>query len=352
MAPTQGSGGAAFARAGLALLQRLPPEASHTLGLRALALSRHLWRTPPVPPALEVRAFGRHFAHPVGLAAGFDKNGDYLDALGALGFSHVEIGTVTPRPQAGNPRPRLFRLRGATALVNRMGFNNKGADHVAARLRRAAFDGVRGVSIGKNADTPLEGAAADYLACLRTLYGVADYFAINVSSPNTLGLRQLQHADALASIVQPLQEERRKLTGRHGKSVPLLVKISPDLDAEQLRALCRALTRHAVDGVIATNSSTDIAVPGTEADTRPEGGISGAPLTARALEVLRILRTELAADFPIISVGGLMTAADVLARIDAGANLVQLYTGFVYRGPQLLTEILRSLELRTQTAHP
>jgi dihydroorotate dehydrogenase len=334
-----------FARAGLALLQRLPPEASHAAGLRTLRLTRGFWRAPQVPPALEVRLFGLRFAHPVGLAAGFDKNGDYIDALGALGFSHVEIGTVTPRPQPGNPRPRLFRLRHAGALVNRMGFNNQGAEYVAACLQRARFRGVRGVSIGKNADTPLERAADDYLVCLRKLYSVADYFAINVSSPNTLGLRDLQSADALAGIIEPLQQERQRLAAQHGKSVPLLVKISPDLDAAALREMCRSLKRHAVDGVIATNSSTDIGVPGIEPGARPAGGISGAPLASRALQVLRELRHELGADFPILGVGGLMNASDVIARLEAGANLVQLYTGFVYRGPALLTEVLQALSL-------
>jgi dihydroorotate dehydrogenase len=335
-----------LARAGLALLLRLPPEASHAAGLRALQFTRGLWRAPPVPSGLEVRPFGLRFAHPVGLAAGFDKNGDYVDALGALGFSHVEIGTVTPRPQPGNPRPRLFRLRDAGALVNRMGFNNQGAEYVAARLLRARFRGVRGVSIGKNADTPLARAADDYLDCLRKLYAVADYFAINVSSPNTEGLRDLQAADALAGIIEPLQQERQRLAAQHGRSVPLLVKISPDLEVAALREMCRSLERHAVDGVIATNSSTDIGVPGIEPGARPAGGISGAPLTSRALQVLRELRSEMGPDFPIIGVGGLMTAADVLARLEAGASLVQLYTGFVYRGPALLTEILHSLGQR------
>ncbi len=340
-----------FARAGLALLQRLPPEASHLAGLRALQLTQRWWRTPPVSSALALSVFGQRFAHPVGLAAGFDKNGDYLDALGALGFSHVEIGTVTPRPQPGNPRPRLFRLRSAGALVNRMGFNNQGADHVAVRLQRASFRGIRGVSIGKNADTPLHEAAGDYLACFRKLYAVADYFALNVSSPNTRGLRELQAGDALSAIIEPLQTERLRLAAQHGKSIPLLVKISPDLDVPALRELCRALQCLAVDGVIATNSSTEIAlprktVPETDSGVQPAGGISGAPLTARSLQVLTELRRELGASFPIISVGGLMSAADALARLDAGANLVQLYTGFVYRGPALLREILQSLERR------
>src|SRR4051812_7288923 len=200
-----------LARAALPLLLRLPPEAAHALGLRGLKLLGSRWPAPLAPASLAVEVFGLRFAHPVGLAAGFDKNGDYLDALGALGFSHIEIGTVTPNPQAGNPRPRLFRLRGARALINRMGFNNRGADYVAARVTAARYRGVRGISIGKNAATPLPRAVDDYLACLRTLYAVADYFAINVSSPNTHGLRSLQDSDALGGIIEPLQEERERL---------------------------------------------------------------------------------------------------------------------------------------------
>jgi dihydroorotate dehydrogenase len=330
----------------LPVLQRLPPEAAHHLALRGLGLLRRCWHVPP-SAGLDVHLAGLRFAHPIGLAAGFDKNGDHLDALGALGFSHIEVGTVTPRPQPGNPRPRLFRLRGARALINRMGFNNRGAEYVAQQLRRASRRGVRGVSIGKNADTPLERAADDYIACLRQLYPLADYFAINVSSPNTLGLRDLQAAAALASIVEPLQEERQRLEARHGRRVPLLVKISPDLDADQMNELCGALRRHALDGalegVIATNSSTDL--PGFEAElqARQGGGLSGAPLAAKSLEVLRQLRHGLGPDFPIIGVGGLMSPESVLERLAAGANLVQLYTGFVYRGPELLWDSLQRL---------
>ena len=328
--------------AALPLLQRLPPEAAHELGLRGLGLLRPLWRAPEMSRA-DVELFGLRFPHPVGLAAGFDKNGDFVDALGSIGFSHIEIGTVTPRPQAGNPRPRLFRLRKSRALINRMGFNNKGADHVAARLRRAAWRGIRGISIGKNATTPLEHAAGDYIACLRRLYEFADYFAINVSSPNTQGLRELQAEEALAGIVKPLQEERRALLAKYGKRVPLLVKISPDLEPHELHDLCEALPRLQVDGVIATNSSTRI--PGFEAElaARQGGGLSGAPLGGKALETLRRLRLGLGAGFPIISVGGIMNADAAIERLMAGANLVQLYTGFVYRGPALLEEILRRI---------
>lgn len=320
------------ARVALPLLLRLPPEAAHALGLRGLELLARGWPAPVIPARFAVEAFGLRFAHPVGLAAGFDKNGDYLDPLGALGFSHIEIGTVTPRPQPGNTRPRLFRLREQRALVNRMGFNNRGADYVAARVARSNYRGVRGISIGKNADTPLERAGDDYLACLRTLYTVADYFAINVSSPNTQGLRTLQSSDALAGIVEPLQEERERLAAAHGRRVPLLVKISPDLDDAVLRAMAASVRSHALDGVIATNTTLHAC-----------GGLSGAPLRDRAMAALRVLREELGNSIPLIGVGGLMSADDVRARLEAGANLVQLYTGFVYRGPALLNECLQSL---------
>jgi dihydroorotate dehydrogenase len=337
-----------LARVALPLLLRMPPETSHALGLRGLKLLASAWPAPVLPSSHEVEALGLRFAHPIGLAAGFDKNGDYLDALGAIGFSHIEIGTVTPRPQPGNARPRLLRLRHARALVNRMGFNNRGADYVAARVANSKYRGIRGLSIGKNADTPLDRAVDDYLACLRTLYRVADYVAINVSSPNTQGLRGLQATDALAGIIEPLQEERERLATRHGRRVPLLVKISPDLDEAGLRAMAASVRRHALDGVIAGNTSTRIEGTATglakaRIFTEKGGGISGAPLGARALATVRQLRDEMGTGIPIIGVGGLMNGADVRARLEAGATLVQLYTGFVYRGPALLNECLQCL---------
>jgi len=332
-----------LARAALPVLQRLPPETAHTLGLRGLQLLRSRWPARPIDSALAVEAFGLRFAHPLGLAAGFDKNGEYLDALGALGFSHIEVGTVTPRPQPGNPRPRLFRLRQIDTLLNRMGFNNKGADYVAARLRESSYRGIRGVSIGKNADTPLERAADDYLECLRKLYAVADYFAINVSSPNTQRLRELQAPDALADIIVPLQQEREGLAKTHGKRVPLLVKISPDLDGTELRELCATMKSHGVDGVIATNTTTGSQTLRALAKDLGNGGFSGMPLAPRATGILQELRRELGDAFPIIAAGGIMSGAAALARLQAGANLLQVYTGFVYRGPALVTEILEAL---------
>jgi dihydroorotate dehydrogenase len=228
------------------------------------------------------------------------------------------------------------------ALINRMGFNNAGAERVAANLRRATYRGIRGVSIGKNSDTPIEAAAADYLACLEQLYDVADYFAVNVSSPNTARLRELQSADSLGGIVGPLLEARARLAAQTRRHVPLFVKISPDLEADELDALCAALIALSVDGVIAINTSTRVPALQAELDAH-QGGVSGAPVAARSVEVLRALRVRLGPRFPIINVGGIMSAQDALARLAAGANLVQVYTGFVYRGPALLAETLRAL---------
>lgn len=332
-----------IARATLPVLRRWDPERAHDWGLVGLRCLRPFWPAPQVPRPLAVRRIGLEFAHPVGLAAGFDKNADYLDALGALGFSHVELGTVTPRPQPGNPKPRMFRAPGE-ALVNRMGFNNKGVDHLVSRLRRARYAGIRGVSIGKNADTPLEQAAQDYLTCLGKVYAVADYVAVNVSSPNTARLRELQTPDGLEKIVGPLLEERLRLETRHGRRVPLLVKVAPDLDASQVSALAAGLRALGVDGVIATNTTTDLSCLGTAWPAERRGGLSGGPLHSRSIAVIAQLRAELGADFPIIGVGGIVDAERASATLRAGADLMQVYTGFAYRGPALLEEILNGLQ--------
>ncbi|HTV94580.1 MAG TPA: quinone-dependent dihydroorotate dehydrogenase [Steroidobacteraceae bacterium] len=332
-----------IARASLPALSRLDPERAHDWGLAGLACLGPFWPKPRQRAGAALRRLGLEFAHPLGLAAGFDKNGDYLDALGALGFSHIELGTVTPRPQPGNPRPRMFRVRAASALVNRMGFNNKGVDHLAGRLRRARFAGIRGVSIGKNADTPIERAAEDYVSCLERIYESADYVAVNVSSPNTARLRELQSPDSLEPIVDSLLEARARLESRHGRRVPLLVKIAPDLEAPELRVLAGSLRASGTDGVIATNTTTDLSALGEAWPASRRGGLSGEPLHARSVDVIGQLRAELGAGFPIIGVGGIMDAKSALATLDAGADLLQLYTGFAYRGPCLLEEILNAL---------
>jgi dihydroorotate dehydrogenase len=280
----------------------------------------------------------------VGLAAGFDKNGDYLDALGAVGFSHVELGTVTPRPQPGNPKPRMFRIPGSLALINRMGFNNKGVDHLIAQLARSRYRGIRGVSIGKNFDTPIENAQDDYVACLRKVYPHADYVAVNVSSPNTARLRELQDRDGLQRILGALLDERAVLQERHGRRVPLVVKVAPDLSEAQVCALAQEMRALQPDGVIATNTSSDLNV------REQRGGLSGAPLHPRSVKVISQLRAELGADFPIIGVGGIVSADAARETLRAGANLLQIYTGFAYRGADLLEEIVRGLRSQREPA--
>ena len=332
-----------IARASLPILTRLDPEVAHDLGLAGLRWLRPLWPALEVPAELAVRCLGLRFAHPLGLAAGFDKNGDYLDALGAIGFSHVELGTVTPRPQAGNPKPRMFRIPEASALINRMGFNNKGVDHLVAQVSRSRYQGLRGISIGKNFDTPLENAQDDYLICLRKVYAFADYIAVNISSPNTARLRELQDRDGLERILGTLLEERRVLQARHGKRVPLLVKVAPDLTPEQISALARDLRSLAVDGAIATNTTTDRSALGDVPAAAQAGGLSGAPLHPLSIRVISQLRAELGAGFPLIGVGGIVSAEHARATLRAGANLIQIYTGFAYRGSALLEEIVRAL---------
>jgi len=320
-----------LAQAALPILTRIEPEAAHDLGLAGLRLLKPLW------PAVRVSA------HPLGLAAGFDKNGDYLDALGVLGFSHIELGTVTPRPQPGNPKPRMFRVPGTRALINRMGFNNKGVDHLVAQVSRSRYAGIRGISIGKNLDTPMDRAQDDYVACMRKVYAFADYVAVNVSSPNTARLRELQAADGLQRILGSLLEERRALEQRHERRVPLLVKIAPDLDSEQVSAIAQQLRILQIDGVIATNTSSDLSILGHSSAAEQRGGVSGAPLHPKSVRVISQLRAELGADFPIIGVGGIVCAGDALASLRAGANLLQIYTGFAYRGAAVIDEILSEL---------
>jgi dihydroorotate dehydrogenase len=293
-----------------------------------------------------VTLMGLRFANRAGLAAGLDKNGDCLEAWSRLGFGFVEIGTVTPRPQPGNPRPRMFRLPRSRALINRLGFNNKGVDYLLARVRESDFrasGGVLGINIGKNFDTPNERAADDYLACLRKVHAAAGYITINISSPNTSALRELQNEEPLRKLLTLLVAEGRKLDDQQGRHVPLLVKVAPDLDDAQVAHIAVVARETGVDGLIATN--TTVSRDGVEDEVRAaeSGGLSGAPLRPRAETVLRALRWHLGKDFPLIGVGGIMTAADAGARIDAGADLVQIYTGFIYHGPQLVTECAQAL---------
>jgi dihydroorotate dehydrogenase len=272
---------------------------------------------------------------------GVDKNGEHIDALAALGFGFIEIGTITPRPQPGNPRPRLFRIPERQAIINRMGFNNDGVDQLLAHVDAADFPrrgGILGINIGKNFDTPIDKAADDYLFCLERVYAAASYVTVNVSSPNTRNLRELQRDEALDALLGSLKSQQSRLADRHGKYVPLALKIAPDLDDSQVDAIAALLCRHRMDGVIATN--TTLARVGVEGLPNAEqaGGLSGAPLLAMSNAVLNKLAVALAGEVPIIGVGGILSGADAAAKIAAGARLVQLYTGFIYRGPELVAE--------------
>lgn len=328
------------------LLFALEAETAHHFTLEALRRLYDLGLVPApasAPSTCARSVMGLGFPNPVGLAAGLDKNGDCIDALARLGFGFLEIGTVTPRPQPGNPRPRVFRLPAARAIINRLGFNSDGVDRLVENVKRARFHGVLGINLGKNADTPLERAAEDYVACLRKVYSLASYVTINISSPNTRDLRQLQQASELDQLLGALKSEQRRLADVHGKHVPLAVKIAPDLDDAQIAAVAGLLQRHGVEAVIATNTTTTRDGVSGLAHADEAGGLSGAPLTMRSTKVVRELARALRGDIPIIAVGGIMSGADARDKIAAGASLVQLYTGLVYRGPELVRECVNAL---------
>jgi len=326
------------------LLFALDPEAAHDLALTSLKLVERggmaslLAETGPAP---SVKLMGLEFPNALGLAAGLDKNGEYIDALAAMGFGFIEIGTVTPRPQPGNPKPRLFRLPEAQALINRMGFNNQGVERLLANVARARFRGVLGINIGKNFDTPIARAADDYELCLAKVYAQASYVTVNVSSPNTKDLRQLQGADELGALAGKLKTEQNRLADAHGRYVPLVLKIAPDLDDAELEAVAKCLLRHRLDGVIATNTTISRAGVAGLRHAEEAGGLSGAPLRDASTALIAKLARLLDGGLPIIGVGGVMNAADARAKLEAGASLVQIYTGFIYRGPELVGEILR-----------
>ena len=286
---------------------------------------------------------GIDFPNPVGLAAGLDKNADYLNALAALGFGFIEAGTVTPRPQPGNPRPRLFRLPQAQTLINRMGFNNKGVDYLVQQVQRSGFRGVLGINIGKNFDTPLERTAADYLLCLRKVYPYAHYVTVNISSPNTPGLRDLQYGETLNRLLALLKEEQGKLAVDYGRYVPLAVKIAPDLSDAEIVFIGKTLLQYDIDAVIATNTTFSRQGVAGLPHAEESGGLSGRPLTALATQVVQRLREIVGGRLPIIAVGGILNGADAKAKLAAGASLVQLYTGLIYRGPALVREVAEAL---------
>lgn len=322
----------------------LPPEKAHALTLGAMRLRGRL-----IPPRAyagdPINLMGLSFSNRVGLAAGFDKNAVAVDGWFSLGFGHVEVGTVTPKPQPGNPRPRVYRLASHEAIINRMGFPNEGAERVAARLRSRRGSAVVGVNIGKNATTPLERAVDDYLFCLRTVFPIADYVTVNVSSPNTAGLRSLQDTEQLVPLLSSVIAESRELEKRHGKRVPVVLKISPDLTAPELRGVARAAASIPVAGIIATNTTISRGAVAGHPRAQELGGLSGRPLFAKSSAAVRTLREELGPAMPIIGVGGVASAADALTLRQAGADLVQAYTAMVYRGPRLVHELAQALRV-------
>ncbi len=327
----------------------LDAERAHGLGLTAIEALYRSGMNPLVsrrPAPLPTRVFGLEFANPVGLAAGLDKNGEHIDALFGLGFGFVEIGTVTPRPQEGNPRPRMFRLSENQAIINRLGFNNLGVDVLVANVERAKRRGVLGINIGKNKLTPNNLAVQDYLHCMERVYPLADYITANISSPNTAGLRDLQSEDALRRFVGELRERQEKLAGKHGKRTPLLVKIAPDLSESEIDGIAMVLGEAHIDGVLATNTTVDRYSIRNHPRSVEEGGLSGQPLYGKSTAVLRRLRSRLDESIPLIGVGGIMSGADAAGKLAAGANLVQFYTGLIYRGPALIRESVEALRLR------
>ncbi len=321
-----------------AALFRLDPETAHSVALKSLSALR------PAAALLGAatgagearRVMGIDFPNPVGLAAGLDKNAEYVDALAALGFGFIEVGTVTPRPQPGNPKPRLFRLPEHEAIINRLGFNNDGVERLLANLERSSYRGVLGINIGKNFDTPMERAADDYVACLDAVHGRATYVTVNISSPNTRNLRDLQSGAQLDELLAALMARRAKLAQRDGRAKPLLLKVAPDLDEAQVEAIAAAAVKHRVDGIIATNTTVGREAIEGHRLAGEAGGLSGRPLLAASNRVLAGLARALAGRVALIGVGGILSGPDARAKIAAGASLVQVYTGFIYRGPGLI----------------
>ncbi len=331
----------------------LDAERAHELTLDTIAALQNtpakcLWSKARVSDPVTVA--GLRFPNRIGLAAGLDKNGRCIDGLGAMGFGFIEVGTVTPKAQPGNPKPRLFRLPQADALINRLGFNNEGLEAFLANVQRAhsfrAAGGILGLNIGKNASTPIERAVDDYLLGLQGVYPHADYVTVNISSPNTQNLRALQSDEALDGLLQALQARRKALARQHKRVVPMFVKIAPDLDATQVSVIAASLQRHGIDGVIATNTTIARAAVQGLPHAEETGGLSGAPVREASNRVIAQLRGALGPEFPIIGVGGVLSAADALAKREAGADLVQIYTGLIYRGPGLVPACAAALAHR------
>ena len=337
------------------LLFQLDPETAHGFTMTMLDYAHRLRldglyrrKTARAP----VQAMGLTFPNPVGLAAGLDKDGTHIDALAALGFGFIEIGTVTPKPQDGNPKPRMFRLPQHSAIINRMGFNNHGVDFLLDNVRNCHFQGVVGINIGKNATTPIERAVDDYLICLDKVYSCASYVAINISSPNTKNLRQLQGEQELDTLLSALKQRQSLLADQHSRYVPIAVKIAPDLDDEAIAGIAQQLIKHQIDGVIATNTTLSRDALGQHPLAQETGGLSGAPLTSASTAFIRKLAGQLDGALPIIGVGGILSGQDAVDKIEAGATLVQVFSGMVFTGPDLIADCINALAAHGKTANP
>lgn len=328
-------------------LFKLDPEVAHELSIKQLSL---LGGTPldiffrQKLPSRPVEVMGLRFDNPVGLAAGLDKDGEAIDALGSMGFGFIEVGTVTPRPQPGNDKPRLFRVIPAEGIINRMGFNNKGVDHLIEQVKKSNYKGILGINIGKNKDTPLENGKDDYLLCMDKVYPHAGYIAVNISSPNTPDLRKLQFGAALDELLAELKKRQLELAERYGKYVPLTVKIAPDMSSEELEQVANSLLKNKIDGVIATNTTLDREMIFDMPHAAEAGGLSGRPLQAKSTEFIRELAGYLKGAIPIIGVGGIDSALAAREKIAAGASLVQIYSGFIYKGPALIRDIVENIK--------
>lgn len=325
------------------LLFSLAPERAHELTLSLLKSSHKMGMMRQNVAVKPVTCMGIEFPNPVGLAAGLDKNGAYIDALASQGFGFIEVGTITPRPQPGNPHPRLFRLPKAKAIINRMGFNNDGVDKLIENVKAAKFKGVLGINIGKNADTPVEKAVDDYLICLEKVYNYASYITVNISSPNTKNLRSLQSGDALTELLETLKNRQLELAQEHQHYVPLVLKVAPDLEAEDISFIAKQLLQYKIDGLIVTN--TTLSREGVEGLEHAEeaGGLSGAPVFEKSTACLAAFAEKLKGQIPLIGVGGILSGADALAKKKAGASLVQVYSGLIYTGPELVKDCVAAL---------
>ncbi len=328
------------------LLFQFDAEAAHDFSLKSLKYAEKsgiLSLYPALPVCEPRKVMGITFPNAVGLAAGLDKNGAVIDAMAALGFGFIEIGTVTPRPQPGNPKPRLFRVKEAQGIVNRFGFNNLGVDNLVENVREAKYKGVLGINIGKNFDTPNENAVDDYLICMQKVYAYASYITVNISSPNTKNLRALQEKEALSNLLATLKQEQLKLADKYGRYVPIALKIAPDLELGQVNEIADLLMAHKIDAVIATNTTLSRdAVKGME-NADETGGLSGAPVREKSTLVIQQLSQRLQGALPIIGVGGILSGADAVEKIAAGASLVQVYSGLIYKGPKLVRDICKTL---------